>query len=71
MYLQDSTSIFSGIPLLAVFSALVYLGIIAMVVVGFIFLIKFLRAGTKAFNLYVQKNAQINEKRNSDDKNGL
>jgi hypothetical protein len=63
MDLQNNSSFFTGTSLLVVFSSLVYLGIIAMVVVGFVFLVKFLRAGTKAFNLYVRNNAQTNERK--------
>ncbi|EMS73079.1 hypothetical protein [Ruminiclostridium cellobioparum] len=63
MYLRDNSSFFTGTSLLVIFSSLMYLCIIAMIVVGFVFLVKFLRAGTKAFNLYVQNNAQTNERK--------
>lgn len=69
MQLQNNSGFFPGIPLLMIFNLLVYLGIIVMVVVGFIFLVKFLSAGTKAFNLYVRNNSQLNEKSSSEVKN--
>lgn len=44
----------------ALIPVLLYLGLIIgigiMAVYGFIILIRFLKAGTKAFNLYIQKN---------------
>lgn len=46
------------IPVLLYILLLVSLGV--MVVYGFILLVRFLRAGTKAFNIYVEKNNNTN-----------
>lgn len=45
-----------GVPIIMGIYLIFLLGIIAMAICGFIFLIRFLRAGTTAFNIYIDKN---------------
>jgi TRAP-type C4-dicarboxylate transport system permease small subunit len=56
------------IPLL--FSLLFFAAFGVMIVYGFILLVKFLRAGTKAFDIYVEnnRNSKWNEKDNREQK---
>ncbi len=56
MYVRDNGFMFGGINILMGINLLIFIGMIAMVICVFILLVKFLRAGTKAFNIYIEKN---------------
>ena len=56
MYVRDNGFMFGGLNILMGINLLFFIGMIAMVICVFILLVKFLRAGTKAFNIYIEKN---------------
>ncbi len=56
MYVRDNGFMFGGLNILMGINLLFFIGMIAMVICVFILLVKFLRASTKAFNIYIEKN---------------
>lgn len=65
---SNISQIMFGPIILILFNFVKIIAFGVMIVYGFILLVKFLRAGTKAFNIYIEKNINSNLKDTENEK---